>query len=165
MIRTSRALSHGSHSNYGFSGTSVGILKILGAGDAPEIPPGLCRLRPQSCQCQKLLRSARFAGNASMAPRRSRLRLIERTGPGVAGSHRERFAVPPHSDATRSGRIGQFGRQVGHLLEEGFAELSSNECTRWSVGAKLLPAAECSLTAPRPGPIGDLLTFTVSDTV
>ena len=35
LIRTSRALSHRGHQpGYGFSGTPLGILKVLGAGDA-----------------------------------------------------------------------------------------------------------------------------------
>ena len=34
VIRTSRALSHRSRPSYGFSGTPLGILKVLGAGDA-----------------------------------------------------------------------------------------------------------------------------------
>ena len=34
VIRTSRALSHRNQPSYGFSGTPLGILKVLGAGDA-----------------------------------------------------------------------------------------------------------------------------------
>jgi hypothetical protein len=53
VIRTSRALSHGSRSNYGFSGTPVGILKILGAGDARAgISPGFA-----GCALSRVLRA------------------------------------------------------------------------------------------------------------